>query len=182
LAPEIPTSLSALYEQSADFVWMTLQRLGGRPNDLDDLCHDVFLIVHRKFHEFDGRTHVNSWLFGICMRVVANYRRRAYIRLEHTAGAMDDDEQLDALPTDPHEAVARREAEQKVQNILDRMDLSKRVVFMMFEIEGVPCQEIANQLGVPVGTVYSRLHSARQFFAEEARKASEATPRGGAGK
>jgi RNA polymerase sigma-70 factor (ECF subfamily) len=181
----VPPSLEAVYEQSADFVWLSLQRLGVRPSDLDDLCHDVFLIVHRKLHEFDGRTKINAWLFGICMRVVANYRRRAYIRLEHSAGNIDEDD-VGRSPgeprADPHEELARREAETKVQAILDRMDLSKRAVFLMFEIEGIACQDIASQLGVPVGTVYSRLHAARQFFAEEAKKQREAESGGSGGR
>jgi RNA polymerase sigma-70 factor (ECF subfamily) len=53
------------------------------------------------------------------------------------------------------------------------MDLTKRAVFLMFEIEGMSCQEIADQMGVPIGTIYSRLHGARAFFEREAGVASE---------
>jgi RNA polymerase sigma-70 factor (ECF subfamily) len=167
---EAPPNLQAIYEQSAEFVWLTLQRLGVRYHDLDDLCHDVFLIAHRKLAEFDGRTKIQSWLFGICLRVAANYRRRAYIRLEQASGAMeDDDDATFSSPSSggPHETLVRREAQKRATDILDRMDLAKRAVFVMFEIEGIGCQEIATELGVPVGTVYSRLHAARQFFAAE---------------
>lgn len=173
VAIEAPPNLQTIYEQSAEYVWLTLQRLGVRYHDLDDLCHDVFLIAHRKLAEFDGRTKIQAWLFGICLRVAANYRRRAYIRLEQVAGAMsdDDDATFSSPPSgSPHEALVRLESQKRATDILDRMDLAKRAVFVMFEIEEIGCQEIATELGVPVGTVYSRLHAARQFFAAEAQR------------
>jgi RNA polymerase sigma-70 factor (ECF subfamily) len=161
-------------------VWFTLQRLGVREADLEDVSHDVFLIAHRKLAEFDGRVRVNAWLFGICLRIAANYRRRAHIRLEHAAGSMDHEEGLvlaAPLSERPDHALARRQAEQRAEAILERMNLVKRAVFVMFELEGMSCQQIADEVGVPVGTVYSRLHAARRFFAEEAaRLASDAPP------
>jgi RNA polymerase sigma-70 factor (ECF subfamily) len=147
-----------------------LQRLGVRAADLEDVCHDVFLIAHRRFAEFDGRVGVNAWLFGICLRVAANYRRRARHRLEHVA----TDAEAPALPApssaEPDQQFARRQAQQRVQAVLDAMDLTKRAVFLMYEIEGLGCQQIADQLGVPVGTVYSRLHAARALFEREAAR------------
>jgi RNA polymerase sigma-70 factor (ECF subfamily) len=172
---DVPEDLETVYDTWADFVWLTLQRLGVRHHDLEDLCHDVFLVAHRKFAEFDGRVRVNAWLFGICLRVAANYRRRARFRMEYAAGSMNHDgDPATSAPssTRPDEAFARREAQARAQAILDRMDLTKRAVFLMFEIEGMSCQEIADQIGVPVGTVHSRLHGARAFFEREAQRAA----------
>ena len=172
---DVPQDLETVYDTWAHFVWLTLQRLGVRYADLEDVCHDVFLVAHRKFSEFDGRVKVNAWLFGICLRVAANYRRRARFRLEYPAGSMNHDEDpMTIAPSSirPDEEVARREAQTRAQAILDRMDLAKRAVFLMFEIEGMSCQQIADQVGVPVGTVYSRLHSARVFFEREAERAA----------
>jgi RNA polymerase sigma-70 factor (ECF subfamily) len=172
-AVDAPADLETVYEAWAQFVWLTLQRLGVRYADLEDVCHDVFLVAHRKFAEFDGRVKVNAWLFGICVRIAANYRRRARFRFEHAAGSMDQDDDplmIESSPTRPDDEYVRREAQAKAQSILDRMDLTKRAVFLMFEIEGMSCQEIATQIGVPVGTVYSRLHGARAFFEREARR------------
>src|SRR5947207_1849484 len=89
---EVRADLESVYDTWAHFVWLTLQRLGVRYADLEDVCHDVFLVAHRKFSEFDGRVKVNAWLFGICLRVAANYRRRARFRLEYPAGSMNHDE------------------------------------------------------------------------------------------
>lgn len=173
---EAPADLESVYETCANYVWVSLQRLGVRHADLEDLSHDVFVIAHRRFHEFSGTVKVNSWLFGICLRVAANYRRRARFRYELAAGAMTQDEGVIPLaPASgrPDQQALRREAERRAEAILDAMDLSKRAVFLMFEIEGLSCQDIAEQLGVPIGTIYSRLHGARAFFEKEAKRIAE---------
>src|SRR5882724_638963 len=169
-ASEVTADLRAIYAKWADFVWLTLQRLGVRYDDLEDVCHDVFVIAHRKLPEFDRRTQVNAWLFGICVRVAANYRRRAHIRLERASGALNQDEGTPVVAPEsarPDHEFVRQEAQARVEAIFDRMDLAKRAVFLMFEVEGFSCKEIAEQLGVPIGTVYSRLHAARQYVLHE---------------
>ena len=170
---EAPADLESVYASCANYVWISLQRLGVRRADVEDLSHDVFLIAHRRFKEFSGTVKVNSWLFGICLRVAANYRRRARFRYELASGGMTQDEGVvSAAPAQgrPDQQALQREAERRAQAILDAMDLTKRAVFLMFEIEGLSCQAIAEELGVPVGTVYSRLHGARAFFDKEAKR------------
>jgi RNA polymerase sigma-70 factor (ECF subfamily) len=157
--------LSAIYGERAEFVWLTLQRLGVREADLEDLAHDVFLIAHRKLATFDGSSRVTTWLFGICLRVAANYRRRAHVRLESPMGRAESYEGF-ADGKGPEELLGMREARRRLAAVLDRMDLAKRAVFVMFEIEGLACAEISSQMGVPIGTVYSRLHAARRAFAD----------------
>ncbi len=165
-----PAQLDQVYEQWADYVWRMLQRLGVRSADLEDLCHDVFLVAHRRFGEFDGRVGVNAWLFGICLRTAANYRRRARVRHEHV-NADDEAARMPApAAAEPDQQLARRQAQRRVQAVLEGMDLTKRAVFLMYEIEGIACQQIAEQLGIPVGTVYSRLHAARGIFEKEAER------------
>jgi RNA polymerase sigma-70 factor (ECF subfamily) len=156
--------LSAIYGERAEFVWLTLQRLGVRQADLEDLAHDVFVVAHRKLPSYDGTSRVTTWLFGICLRVAANYRRRAHVRLEHPMGGVETYERV-ADATQPEEVLGLREARARLTAVLDRIDLTKRAVFVMFEVEGLSCAEIAAQLGIPVGTVYSRLFAARKAFA-----------------
>lgn len=165
-----PADLETVYDTCASYVWVSLQRLGVRHADLEDLSHDVFLVAHRRFHEFSGTVKVKSWLFGICLRVAANYRRRARFRNE-----LADEGVVSIAPASarPDQQALQREAERRAQAILDSMDLSKRAVFLMFEIEGLSCQQIADELGVPVGTVYSRLHGARAYFEKEAARAAQ---------
>ena len=151
----------AVYEQQGRFVWLSLQRLGVRPADLEDVAHDVFVVVHRRFDTFDQRTRLTTWLFGICMRVAANYRRRRRWTREVLTGAVHDGRVTGAL-AQADDILVRREEQELAERVLERLDLARRATFVMFEIEAFSCAEIAEVTNVPIGTVYSRLHSARR--------------------
>jgi RNA polymerase sigma-70 factor (ECF subfamily) len=173
VAGESAATTASVYAQWAKFVWLSLQRLGVRRADLDDVCHDVFIVVQRKLPEFDQRAKLPTWLFGICTRVAANYRRRAYIRYEDLAGGIGTEGAIAIAAPEaarPDQQVARQRSLALAEGILSRMSPVKRTVFVMFEVEGMSCPDIAGELGLPVGTVYSRLHSARKFFIEESSR------------
>lgn len=174
-ATEAKIDFRTLYEAHAQFVWLTLQRVGVRRGDLDDLCHDVFMVVHARLPEYSN-TGIRSWLFAISIRLAANYRRKAYVRLEKTIGSFDHEERSVPLAPDsasPERVLAQRQALGRAQAALSRLPPVQRVVFMMFEIEGIACDEIAKELGVAVGTVYSRLHAARKMFRSEAKRLAQ---------
>ncbi|MFT3768838.1 MAG: sigma-70 family RNA polymerase sigma factor [Minicystis sp.] len=168
--------LLAVHAAQADFVWRSLQRLGVRPADLEDVFQEVFIVVHRRLHTFDGSSALTTWLFGVCLRVAAAHRRRAWFRREVPT---DDLAEHREVPEDelPDAAVASRQARAALEAMLDRMDLDKRAVFVMFELDELSSEEIAAILGVPVGTVWSRLSAARKQFEkiaarEKARRGS----------
>jgi RNA polymerase sigma-70 factor, ECF subfamily len=150
----------AIYGAHARFVWLSLQRLGVHASDLDDVAQDVFMVVHRRLDTFDRRSRVTTWLFGICMRVAANYRRRRRWTLEVLSAGTDDDRPGSLVAAD--DMLVRREEREIAERALDRLDVAKRATFVMFEIESLSCLEIAELMNVPVGTVYSRLHGARR--------------------
>lgn len=152
--------IRTIFERHSQFVWLSLQRFGVRPADLDDVAQDVFLIVHRRLHTLTPHTRVTTWLFGICMRVAANYRRlRRWSREVPSGGAVEDRPSTLMLAD---EALIRRQQREFAERALDKLDVAKRAAFVMFEIEGLSCAEIADVMGLPLGTVYSRLHAARQ--------------------
>jgi len=128
------------------------------------VLQEVFVVVHRRLGSFDGSSRMTTWLFGICIRLAAAYRRRAFRRREHTMAEVPDQ----AAPDDdsPENAASARQAREWLRAALDLMDLEKRAIFVMFEIDEVPCESIAEMLSIPLGTVYSRLHTARKAFAE----------------
>jgi RNA polymerase sigma-70 factor (ECF subfamily) len=154
--------LATIHTQHADFVWLTLQRLGVRDADVEDLLQEVFVVAHRRLHTFDGSARVTTWLFGICFRVAAAYRRRAHFRREHATGEVP--EQPMPEEASPEAAAQVREARERLHRVIDSMELEERALFVMFEIDEVPCEQIAEMLDVPLGTVYSRLNAARQAF------------------
>ena len=150
-----------VYELHADFVWRTLQHLGVRDADLEDLGQEVFVTVHRKLSSFDGRSKLTTWLFGICLNLVHRHRRRAYFRLERPHA--EPPERVD--PHTPEEQYAGEEARVRLERLLEKLSPERRATFLLFEVEGVSCEEIAERTAVPVGTVYSRLHLARKAVA-----------------
>ncbi|WP_272427787.1 RNA polymerase sigma factor [Polyangium jinanense] len=153
----------AVHEAQADFVWRSLQRLGIRPADLEDVFQEVFVVVHKRLHTFDGSSALTTWLFGVCLRVAAAHRRRAWFRREVPT---DNVAATFEAPTgeSPDAALEARRARAALDRVLDEMDLDKRAVFVMFELDELPSEEIAAILGVPVGTVWSRLSAARKQF------------------
>src|ERR1700733_5153994 len=77
-----PLDLGEVFARHSDFVWRTLQRMGVREADLEDVAQDVFLVVGQRLHEFERRSRVTTWLYGICLRVASTHRRRAWVRRE----------------------------------------------------------------------------------------------------
>jgi RNA polymerase sigma-70 factor, ECF subfamily len=160
----------SIHDRYAEFVWLTLQRLGVRDADTEDLLQEVFVVVHRRLNSFDGSARMTTWLFGICLRLAAAYHRRAFRRRERTVAQVPDQAAPEA--ENPENALAIRQAQERLRAALDLMDLEKRAIFVMFEIDEVPCASIAEMLSIPVGTVYSRLHAARKAFARALERVS----------
>ena len=156
---------AALFRDHAGFVANFLHRLGAAPTDIDDLVQEVFLVAHRRggFIE-DGRARPTTWLAEISIRVASVSRRSRRRSREHS----DNDTVADARSReiDPARAAETTEALGRVQAALDSLDPARRAIFILFELGGEPCQSIAGAFGIPVGTVYSRLHKARKQFKE----------------
>jgi RNA polymerase sigma-70 factor (ECF subfamily) len=150
-----------LYRAHAEFVWRTLQRMGVGHADLEDLTHEVFVVVHKRVAEFRGEARVTTWLFAICLRVVKRHRRRAWFWRERPLPA-DHDPITEQTPEVSYD---ERERLRRLERVLSTLSPEHRAVFVLFELEHEPCDRIASMMGVPVGTVYSRLHAARKRFA-----------------
>jgi RNA polymerase sigma-70 factor (ECF subfamily) len=152
-----------VYDEHFRFVWRSLRRLGVRECDVADAVQDVFVVVHRRLGEFEGRSKVTTWLYGICFRVAKDRRRLAHVRRE-----VGDSSETLADRSDERVDVAgeaeRKEGLALLEAILDEMPLEQRAVFTLFELETMTGEAIAEMLGVPLGTVYSRLRIARDVF------------------
>jgi RNA polymerase sigma-70 factor (ECF subfamily) len=156
-----------VYEAHVDFVWRMVCRLGVRDAATEDVVQDVFLVVHRRLVEFEGRSSVRTWLVGIIRRVLFERRRSTRRKLPH-ASACDAPTDVDALADGtakgPDERAAHAEAVRLLYDLLDELDEDKREVFILVELEQLPVAEIAEALGINVNTVYSRLRLAREKF------------------
>jgi RNA polymerase sigma-70 factor (ECF subfamily) len=158
---ESPTP-RALYERHADFAWRTLRRLGVREAEANDALQDVFVIVHAKLSQFEGRSSLTTWLFTIC-RTVARERRRSAQRERNRLEDVSVDDELD-LRADVARAAEHNERLAQLESILTGLEPEQRNVFILFEIEKLTGEEISELLAIPLGTVYSRLQLAKKAF------------------
>src|SRR5882672_4142201 len=158
-----PLSFEEVYARWFHEVSRWARAFGGLDADLEDLTQEVFLVVRRKLPEFDGR-NLSGWLYRIAQRTVRDYRRRAWFRaLLPKKHERTTDKEIS--PPDPAELAERHEAQRMLVQILHKMGASRRTAFVLFEIEGYSGDEIAAFEGVPVNTVWTRLHHARKEFA-----------------
>ncbi len=156
----------AIYDAHFSHVWRTLRRFGVPQRDLEDAVHDVFLVMHRRLADFDRSRPVRPWLTGIAWRVAADVRRKACHRREELGKELDG---ICCLPR-PDELLAADQARALVHRALETLDLDRRVIFVMHELDGVACPQIAEAIELPLNTVYSRLRIARKRFAASIRR------------
>jgi len=153
-------TFGAVYAAHVAFVFRTLRQLGVPEASLEDAVQNVFLVVHRKLGEFEGRAAMRTWLFRIVRRVASDARRS--VRRRGTSESVD--ETLIDGGRSPDDAAARNEAAQRLARLLESLDEDKRAVFVLAELEEMSAPEIAEALGVNVNTVGSRLRAAREAF------------------
>lgn len=165
-SPSEPLSFDAIYQAHFEFVWRTVYRFGVSYAELDDAAHDVFLVVHKKLADFDGRANVRSWLFAIAQRVAWHYRRtHARRRTKPLEG--EDPEDPETLDHDGDQS--KREAITLIHQVLDCLSEERRAVFILAELENMTMPVIAEMLRLPLNTAYSRLRLARRDFEKKLR-------------
>jgi RNA polymerase sigma-70 factor (ECF subfamily) len=139
-------------------VWRTLHYCGVHSADLQDLCQEVFLVIHRRIADFEGRSSLRTWIYQICVRVAAGHRRKARFRYEQVVAEPPD---CAVLPTQG-DALDDARMLDRLFVILNGLEQSKREVFVLYEMEEQSMSEIAEALDCPLRTAYSRLEAARQ--------------------
>jgi RNA polymerase sigma-70 factor (ECF subfamily) len=152
--------LDAIYREHVDFVWRVARRAGVSEEWLEDVVHDVFLVVQRRLAEVPDGSRIRGFLYAVTRGVVSNERRRRErrARRHRTAPAP-------AADRSPEQAAADAEAVALVESFLETLDPRQRLVFELVDIEGCRCPEVAELVGAPLNTIYSRLRLARQALA-----------------
>jgi RNA polymerase sigma-70 factor (ECF subfamily) len=145
-----------------------VQRMSGRPSDLEDLVQEVFLQVYRSIKDFRGQSRFSTWLYRVTVNVVLMQRRAAKSRpVLHEAPDDAFGADLHELPDDQ---VARARRVGAFYRLLDRLSDKKRAVFILHELEGMSPSEIAKIVSAPVLTVRTRLFYARRELLELLRE------------
>jgi RNA polymerase sigma-70 factor (ECF subfamily) len=155
-----PAEFAAVCEQHLDRVWRQLRAMGVLDGHLVDATQEVFLIAHAKLASFEGRAQLSTWLYAIAYRVGANYRRKVR---RHAADELTED-QHPAGFGDPEQSLQDKRAAALVQTFCDGLSEKLRDVFVLAILEEQPAPEVAEILGVPENTVYSRVRLVREAF------------------
>jgi RNA polymerase sigma-70 factor (ECF subfamily) len=167
-APATEVSYEEVYRQHFDFVWRNVRRLGVPESHVDDAVQDVFIVVHRRLVEFEGRSTVRTWLFGILTRVARDYRR-SRLRQNAKAHAIAAEGEPQGAPT-PADIASRKEAARILEDLLAQIDEDKREVFVLVELEQMSVADVAEALALNVNTTHARLRAARQQFESAAMR------------
>ena len=123
------------------------------------------MIVHRNLPAYEARSSIRTWVYGICVRTASDYRRRAHRRHE----VASENPPVDPVPPDQATSAEQRQARALLDAALAELDEEKRAVFVLYEIEELTMNEVAESMGCPVQTAYSRLHAARRQIRDALR-------------
>lgn len=158
-ASTMQETFRVFFEEHFDYVHRSLRRLGVQERDLEDVTHDVFLEVHGAWTRFDASRPAKPWLFAFAFRFASDYRRLARHRAVPTAD-------MDLVHDRPGADAALDDAAKRdlVARALESLELDRRAVLVLHDVDEVPVPEIAAALGIPLNTAYSRLRLAREAF------------------
>ena len=158
--PCMTLSFDALYDEQFGIVWRMLRALGVAPSAIDDAVQDVFMAAYRQLDGFEARSSAKTWLCGIACNVASNYHRRE----RRKGGLLPLDPSWPETAPGPLDQLEQAQAWDIVSRFLESLDEGKRAVYVLSRIEGLSAPEIAAALGIPLNTVYSRLHAAQGFL------------------
>jgi RNA polymerase sigma-70 factor, ECF subfamily len=163
------TTPEQAFEQHFSMVWRSLRRLGVKEAALDDAVQDVFLVLHRRWADFQHQSSLRTWIYGILLRVGSDYSRRA--RRERARWSPEAPELESSSTESPDHLYQQREAAHILRLTLAQLDDKERQMLVMIDLEERSVVEAAEALGVNLNTAYSRLRRARQSFEKVLRAA-----------
>ncbi|HVJ89406.1 MAG TPA: RNA polymerase sigma factor [Labilithrix sp.] len=171
-----------VYDTYAAFVWRSARRLGIPESSVEDVVQEVFLSVHRRLADFEGRSQLRTWLFGILLHVVRTHRRTHRRKARFFHGSAPVTPESLALPEQqgPEVLTERAQAARILHHLLDALDHEKREIFVLVELEDFSVADAAQLLGMNVNTTHARLRAARKEFERLAARLRPAQDGGGA--
>jgi RNA polymerase sigma-70 factor, ECF subfamily len=160
--------LEGVYRRHGGQVSRWVARLAGPGFDVEDIVHDVFLVVQRRLGEFRGDALISTWLYEITVRVVhahrRRWRRRRWLWPFQGNSAPNDAGEIEVADdrVSPLDALERRQAMAHLYRMLDALDEKYRTPVILFELEGVSCREIAVITGTSISNVWARVSRGRE--------------------
>jgi RNA polymerase sigma-70 factor (ECF subfamily) len=157
------SALGIIYDRHRSSVVQFVTRAVSNHADVEDVVHATFMTAMKAAGSFDGRESCRPWLLGIAGRLVQR-RRRTLSRFGRAMSELMWHETRDAV--DPTHQLGARDLVGRVSAGLQKLSEAKRVVLLLAEVENLSCQEIAQALEIPIGTVWTRLHHGRKELSE----------------
>ena len=164
ISPSPDTACFEVFARELDYLYWSLQRLGARPVDIEDLLQDIFAILHKSWPNLDTTRPMRPWLLAVAFRVVQTYRRR---RARETP--IDGLDPADEVP-DPEAALHSQQSVELLRAALQSVPDTRRTVLTLHELEGLEVSVIARRLGLTRFGVYSRLRKGRKELATAVRR------------
>jgi RNA polymerase sigma-70 factor (ECF subfamily) len=161
-----------IFQAELTFIWNSLRRFGVPDRDLEDVAHEVFVVVDRHLGQFDPARPLRPWLFAIAFRCASDYRRRPRHRFESLAG--EDVERADPAPR-VDETIVGHEEKNLARRALLTVPEDRRAVVILHDFDEVPMHEVAAAFGIPLKTAYSRLRVGREELIAAARRMQNPT-------
>ncbi|MBI1946197.1 MAG: RNA polymerase sigma factor [Deltaproteobacteria bacterium] len=169
-----PVAVDELFAAHAPFLVRTLERLTGNRAQAEDLAQEAFLVAHRRRADLRADGNPRAWLYRVAMNLL-HKSRRSFARELLFLGRVVGERATQARAGEPEQATLERERARRVRAAVAKLPLVHREVFVLFELEGLSGADIALMLDVPVATVWTRLHRAREAFRATWDKTEAAT-------
>jgi RNA polymerase sigma-70 factor (ECF subfamily) len=158
-----------LFEEHIAFVRRMVRCQGVSRADVDDVCQEIFVVIHRKLSEFAGRSSLRGWIYGITWRVCRDWLSRAHLHHEDRSGNTPEP----PVSGDQERRLDQMEALEKLRHLLRNLDVDHQMVFLLYEVEKLAMKDVAVAVGCPLFTGYSRLRTARAEVRRAFREMNE---------
>ena len=165
--PQPESACLDTFAREVDYLYRTLQRLGARPADVDDLLQDIFVVLYRHWPTLDLSRPLRPWLFGVAFRIVRAHRRRR-AREVPSVGL----EEADAAPGTEGQ-LQEQQSLALLWAALEHVPSARRSVVVKHDIEGLEIVDIARQLSITKFGVYARLYKGRKELASALHRLSK---------
>lgn len=157
-------AFDSLVAKYASQVYNLAYRMIGDPDDAEDISQEVFLRVHRAIKGFRGSSSFTTWVYRVATNVCLDELKRRKRRPTVTEWSEQEEASVEPSPAaaaNPEAATLRRERQELVQRAIRSLPEAQRVVVVLYDLQGLSYDEIAEALGASLGTVKSRLNRAR---------------------
>jgi RNA polymerase sigma-70 factor (ECF subfamily) len=170
-------AFGVLVRRYQDRLYPTVFRLTGCAEEAQDLLQEAFLRAYQRLDRFHGESSFYTWIYRIAVNLALSgrRRRRLILRLDEGRNGSQLEPTVDVEESDPSIPLQRAERDRLIQDALNALAPDHRAVVVMKEFDGMRYEEIGSILGIPVGTVRSRLHRARGELRDRLRGFVEET-------